>query len=144
MKVKLNNNLKDQTIKEIASKMISGMCVSGRTIKMTDIIRKEDPLYNPSKIQKLTFREYFEKEQYPDIKKIRVKSLRKLIGLLLLLKDILKKKYPNKEGDQLIEHLRDLNPNDISLEVLEVLEISKRSIYDYLNTLQMILDYSDY
>lgn len=95
---------------------------------------------------KTTIREEFEYHTYPDIDKIRVKAFQNLIRLLIYLKDILKQMYPNDDGEKLIIRLRDLNPMDIikGSDILEVMDISERSFYDYMNTLQMILDYSSY
>jgi len=95
---------------------------------------------------KTTIREEFEYHTYPDIDKIRVKAFQNLIRLLIYLKDILKQMYPNDEGEKLIIRLRDLNPMDVikGSDILEVLDISERTFYDYMNTLQMILDYSSY
>jgi hypothetical protein len=54
--------------------------------------------------------------------------------------------YPADDGEKLIIKLRDLNPMDIikGSDILEVMNISERTFYDYINTLQMILDYSNY
>ena len=95
---------------------------------------------------KTTIREEFEYNTYPDIDKIRVKAFQNLIRLLIYLKDILKQMYPNDNGEKLIIRLRDLNPMDIikGSDILEVMDISERTFYDYMNTLQMILDYSSY
>lgn len=95
---------------------------------------------------KTTIREEFEYHTYPDIDKIRVKAFQNLIRLLIYLKDILKQMYPNDEGGKLIIRLKDLNPMDVikGSDILEVLDISERTFYDYMNTLQMILDYSSY
>ena len=95
---------------------------------------------------KTTIREEFEYHTYPDIDKIRVKAFQNLIRLLIYLKDILKQMYPNDDGEKIIIRLRDLNPMDAikGSDILEVLDISERTFYDYMNTLQIILDYSSY
>ena len=95
---------------------------------------------------KTTIREEFEYHTYPDIDKIRVKGFQNLVRLLIYLKDILKQMYPADDGEKLIIKLRDLNPRDIikGSDILEVMNISERTFYDYINTLQMILDYSNY
>ena len=95
---------------------------------------------------KTTIREEFEYHIYPDVRKLRVKAFQKLIQLLIYLKDILKQMYPNEDGEKLMARLRDLNPMDVikGSNILEVLGISERTFYDYMNTLQMILDYTNY
>ena len=95
---------------------------------------------------KATIRETFEYEIYPDIDKLRIKSFQNLIRLLIYLKDILKQMYPNNDGRKLINRLRDLNPMDVikRTNIIEELGVSQRTFYDYINTLQMILDYSNY
>lgn len=95
---------------------------------------------------KTTIREEFEFHIYPDIDKIRVKAFQNLIRLQIYLKDIINQMYPNDDGEGLINRLRDLNPMDIikGSDILDVMGISERTFYDYINTLQMILDYSAY
>lgn len=146
--MKLNNNFKDQIIRKIAYKSSSMGC-SGKLIKIMQIIKKEDPerfkkLHSEINSRRITMREYYEKEEYPDISKVRIKSLRKLICLLIILRSHLKEEYPDNSGDILIYRIRDLNVNDVPEEILEILDISKRTLYDYLKTLQMILDYSTF
>jgi len=147
--MKLNNNFQDKINKEIAYDMGS-ISIPGKIIKMVKLLKEEDPKHYSSKMvtetnkQRITIREYFEKEGYPDTSKIRIKSLRKMLALLIGLKETLREMYPNDIGRVLMSRIRDLNVNDIPKEILDVLDISKRTLYDYLNALQMILDYSDY
>ena len=136
-------NKENKIEKNIASKL-------GITIK--DLKRTKEFSDIPSVMSELAFkeritiREVFEYGIYPDLSKLRVKSFKKLISLLIYLKDILKQEYSNDKGDALINRLRDLNPADVINEsdILEVLGVSRRTFYDYINTLQMILDYSNY
>ncbi len=146
--MKINNNSNDQLIKKVAYKS-PALAMSAIDIKILKTLSKEDPnkkkkFLEETNKKRVTIREYYENEQYNDLSKIRVKSFKKLIGLLISLKNILKQKYPNKEGNILICMIRDLNVNDIPEDVIELLNISKRSLYDYLSTLKMILDYSTY
>jgi len=143
--MKLNKNLNDQSAKKVAYKFP----IPGKYLKMAKILHKKDPSFTSDLVPKNeTLREYFEetieKEKYGDIEKVRVKSLRKLLGLLLYLKEHLKLRYKNEDGDILICRIQDMNVNDVPSEILELLEMSSRSLYDYLKTLKMILDYSHY
>lgn len=124
-----------------------GLNLSAKDMKRTKEFSEIDGVISELALKnKTTVRETFEYEIYPDIRKLRVKSFQNLILLLIYLKEILKQMYPKKEGHILMNKLRDLNPMDIikKTNILEELGISERTFYDYINTLQMILDYSNY
>ncbi|MFX1504251.1 MAG: hypothetical protein ACFFDH_25045 [Promethearchaeota archaeon] len=138
-------NKGDQVYKEIAYNKNLGITAKDmkRRLAFSNITGVMAELTHRNKT---TIREEYEYHQYPDIDKIRVKAFQNLIRLLICLKNILKQKYPNDDGEKLIIRLRDMNPIDIikGSDIVEVMNISKRTFYDYINTLQMILDYSYY
>jgi len=138
-------NKRDQIYKRLAYDKGIDVCAKDlkRTKYFSDLSGVMRELTHKNKT---TIRETFEYEIYPDIDKLRIKSFQNLIRLLIYLKDILKQMYPNDRGEKLINRLRDLNPMDVIKEtnIIEALGVSQRTFYDYINTLQMILDYSNY
>ncbi len=123
--------------------------IAGVDMKRSKEIDKIKPLEErkKEKYPNYSLRELLERERglfFPDIRKIRIKTLSNFICLFLDLNLWLRDLYPNDRYDTIINRIRDLKVKEIPEYIKEDVNLKDRALYDYLQTLQMILDYSDF